>query len=71
MSGIEIDVDGLWTEKPSPEDIRTIRVEQDGDWVVKITSTDNLGTQYLMLPEEDAVKLAEAITATVEQQSTD
>jgi len=66
MSETEIKVDGLWTEKPSPEDIRTIRVKEENG-VITVTSTDNLGTQYLMLPEEDAVELAEAITATVEQ----
>jgi hypothetical protein len=66
MSETEIEVNGLWTEKPSPEKIRTIRVEKKSDSVITITSTDNLGSQYLMLPEEGAVELAEAITATVE-----
>jgi len=66
MSETEIKVDGLWTEKPAPENIRKIRVEEKSDGVIKITSTDNLGTQYLMLPAEDAVELADAITATVE-----
>jgi hypothetical protein len=65
MTETEIDVDGLWTEKPAPEKIRTIRVKEEND-VITITSTDDLGTQYLMLPAEDAVELAEAITATVE-----
>jgi hypothetical protein len=65
MSEIEIEVDGLWTEKPAPENVRTIRVKEENG-VITVTSTDNLGTQYLMLPEEDAVELADAITATVE-----
>jgi hypothetical protein len=65
MSETEIEVNGLWTEKPSPENIRTIRVKEENG-VITITSTDDLGTQYLMLPAEDAVELAQAITATVE-----
>lgn len=66
MSETEFDVDGLSTARPAPQDVERIRVEEKADDLVTITSTNNSDTTFLMLPEEDAVELAEAITATVE-----
>jgi hypothetical protein len=66
MSETEIGVDGLSTARPAPQEVERIRVEEKADDLVTITSTNNLDTTFLMLPEEDAVELAEAITATVE-----
>jgi len=66
MSETKITVDALWTEKPSPENVRTIKVKEE-DGLITITATDNVGSQYLMLPEKGAIELAKAITATVEQ----
>jgi len=66
MNETEFDVDGLSTARPAPQDVERIRVEEKTDNLVTITSTNNLDTTFLMLPEEDAVELAEAITATVE-----